>query len=341
MKVLAGDVGGTNSRLAVVENDRFEILAEETYPSADYDGIGRVIEEFRGAVDAPFDAACFGIAGPVRGGRVNATNLPWVVDERSLAEELGVPVAVMNDLEVAAWSLDVLRDDEVVTLYPGSGEHGEPPAAGNRALIAAGTGLGQAGLFWDGSRHRPFATEGGHVDFAPGDELEWQLRNELAGQHGRVSWERVVSGPGLVTMHRFLCARKHEAAGCPVEELGEDDESAGPAITRGAREGTCPACSETLERFCRLLGAEAGNLALKVLATGGVWVGGGIAPDILDELRDGPFVEAFLAKGRMRHVLEPIPVRVILFEKTALRGAARFAARLAAGEAERAGHRPG
>lgn len=345
MRVLAGDVGGTNSRIAVLETDGYQILAEEVYPSDRHDGLGSVIARFNSDVNTPFDAACFGLAGPVEDGRVKTTNLPWVVDERDLADELGVPVAVINDLEAAAWSLDVLADDEVDLIYPGiypEGAEGQDvPTSGNRALIAAGTGLGQAGLFWDGDRHRPFATEGGHADFAPSDDLEWELRAHLAERHGRVSWERVVSGPGLVAIHHFLCSRRGDGAGCPVEELPEGDDSAGPAITRRAREGTCEVCSETLDRFCRLLGAETGNLALKMLATGGVWVGGGIAPAIVEELREGLFVESFLSKGRMRHVLEPVPVRVILFEKTALRGAARFAARLAAGEAGRAGHRPG
>lgn len=326
MRVLVGDVGGTSCRLALVETEGFETLEEEVYPSAEHEGLEGVVARFIEELGGAFQAACFGVAGPVREGRAELTNLPWVVDEKELAGGLGVPVAVVNDLEAAAWSLDVLQPGEVAAVREGAGG-----ARGNRALVSPGTGLGEAGLFWDGAEHRPFATEGGHADFAARDELEWELAVEVAERHGRASWERVLSGPGLVAIHRFLCSRCEIGSGCPVEEL-TDSEEAGPAITRSARDGSCPVCAESLDRFCRLLGAEAANLALKVFATGGVWIGGGIAPAIVDELRQGSFVEAFLGKGRMRELLEEMPVTVILQEKAGLRGAARFAGRLAAGE---------
>lgn len=323
-RVLAGDIGGTNCRLALVDAEELRIVDEEVYPSRENEGLGKLVERFAEEIGDRFEAACFGVAGPVRGGRAELTNLPWVVDEEDLEGELARPVSVINDLEAAAWSLDLLRPGETAVIHEGGGTE---VVEGNRALIAPGTGLGEAGLFWDGTGHRPFATEGSHADFAPGDSLEWELRSELASRYGRVSWERVVSGPGLVEIHRFLCSRREAGTGCPVEET-TGDEAPGPAITRAAREGSCEICAESLDRFCRLLGAEAGNLALKLLATGGVWIGGGIAPSIVDELRNGRFVEGFLGKGRMRGLLEEIPVSVILAEKAGLRGAARVARRL-------------
>lgn len=328
MRVLVGDVGATHCRLALVDEER-ETRREEIYSSRDHDGLGAVVERFVGAAsDGSFAAACFGVAGPVRNGRSELTNLPWRVDASKLECDLGRPVAVINDLEAVAWSLDRLGPEDEAVIHAGTGS---AEAEGHRAVIAPGTGLGEAGLFWDGRRHRPFATEGGHADFAPGDALEWQLRSELVSRHGRVSWERVVSGPGLVEIHRFLCSHREGPTGCPVESMARDDEAAGPAITRGALERSCSICIESLDRFCRLLGAEAGNLALKLFATGGVWIAGGIAPSIVEVLRDGPFREAFLAKGRMRKLLETIPVRVILDDKAGLVGATRVASRLAAG----------
>lgn len=326
MKVLVGDVGATNTRIAMIEAEGCEILEEEAYPSSELEGLTGALQRFTEEVGVSFAAACFGVAGPVRDGRAELTNLGWEVSAADLGEELGVPVEVINDLEAAAWSLDVLGPGDVAVIHEGAGDS---PAEGNRALISPGTGLGQAGLFWDGAEHRPFATEGGHAEFAATDEVEWGLRTELAARHGRVSWERVLSGPGMVAMHRFLCSRRDIGNGCPADTLSEDDREAGPAITRGARDGSCEACAETLDRFCRLLGAETGNLALKLLAKGGVWIGGGIAPHIVTELQGGSFREAFLAKGRMREVMERIPVAVILDEKAGLRGAARVAGRLA------------
>ncbi|MDX1631745.1 MAG: glucokinase [Thermoanaerobaculia bacterium] len=337
MRVLAADVGGTNCRLALFETEGFRALEERIYPSREYGGLDEVVGHFAEEIGDGFRTACFGVAGPVRKGRAELTNLPWVVDAAELRERLGHPVAVINDLEAAAWSLELLSPGETAVIREGSGARSEE---GNRALIAPGTGLGEAGLFWDGSEHRPFPTEGSHADFAPRDSVEWELRSELALRFGRVSWERVVSGPGRVEIHRFLCSRRETEieTGCPVEELAGDDEALGPAITRGAREGNCEVCAESLDRFCRLLGAEAGNLALKLLATGGVWIGGGIAPSIVDELREGSFLEGFLEKGRMREIVAATPVSVILAEKAGLRGAARVARRLdleKAGQARR------
>lgn len=326
VRVLAADVGGTNSRLALVETEEFEIVEERAYSSRDHDGLAAVVERFQDeGPGGELAAACFGVAGPVHGGRAELTNLPWAVDAGDLRDRLGIPIAVINDLEAAAWSLEILRPQDQEVIREGIGSK----ARGNRALISPGTGLGEAGLFWDGSEHRPFATEGGHADFAASEELEWELREELAERHGRVSWERVVSGPGLVAIHRFLASRRGARGDCPAEGLDERDESVGPAITRGAQSGLCEICRESLDLFARLLGAETGNLALKLFATGGVWIGGGIVPSIAADLREGRFLEGFLGKGRMRDLVERIPVVAIVDEKAGLRGAGRVAARLA------------
>ncbi|MFO8173600.1 MAG: glucokinase [Gemmatimonadota bacterium] len=324
MLVLAGDVGGTNTRLALAEVAGAKIRIQElkVYPSRSRSSLEEITEAFVPEGRRSFEMACFGVAGPVWKGRAHLSNLPWVVDERRLSEILGVPTEVMNDLEAMAWGVSLLAPDELALL-----QEGEEQPEGNAALIAPGTGLGEAGLFWDGREHRPFSSEGGHTDFAPSDKVEREFLVELSGRFGHVSWERVVSGPGLAALHQFLCRRGGTATeGCPLETIGGEDT--GPeAITRAAKEDRCQTCVETMKRFCRLLGAEAGNLALTVMATGGVWIGGGIAPDILHLLREGPFLEGFTAKGRLRKLMERIPVRVILDEHVALRGAARRAFR--------------
>ncbi len=323
MRVLAGDIGGTNSRMAAYEADgeRLELVARRTFPSEGYDGLTPIVQEFLHEEELECRRACFGVAGPVRGGKVRTTNLPWVIEADTLEATLGLErVFLLNDLEAAAWGIPALAPRELVTLHEGSEE------SGNRALIAAGTGLGEAGLYWDGRRHQPFATEGGHADFAPLDDGDAGFLAFLRREYGHVSWERVVSGPGLVALHRFLAERMGPpASACPVAEVGDGDDVAA-AVTRGAVTGDCRVCAESLDAFVRLYGAEAGNLALKHMARGGVFVGGGIAPKILDTLRDGRFIEAFLAKGRMRYLLEEMPVKVITNDHVAILGAARRAA---------------
>ncbi len=235
----------------------------------------------------------------------------------------------MNDLEALGFAIDLLRPQEICELQAGA-----PGAQGNRAVIAAGTGLGEAGLYWDGATHRPFATEGGHADFAPQDELEIALLRYLRKGHEHVSWERVVSGPGLVHLYRFLLEwqsaregeerqERQEPPGM-AERMRSDDPAA--VVWHCAASGESPLCGRAVDLFLRLYGAEAGNLALKTMATGGLYIGGGIAPKILDWMRRGPFIEAFRAKGRMRPLLEAMPVRVVLNPQVALLGAARYAA---------------
>jgi len=322
--ILAGDIGGTNTRLARGAPDaagRVRLADETVYPSREHAGLEAIVDLYRRDHPGALLGASFGVAGPVRDGRCETTNLPWVVEARDLAAVLDLPaVGLMNDLEANAWGLACLDPDDLLTLQGGA-----PDAAGNSAIIAAGTGLGEAGLHWDGRRHHPFATEGGHADFAPVDEQQDGLLRWLRERHGTVSWERVVSGPGLVNIYTYLRdARRFKEDPGVAEEMRGGDAAA--AITRAGLAGRCALSSAALDLFVAAYGAEAGNLALKTMATGGVFLGGGIAPRITARLRAGRFIQAFVAKGRMRPLMESMPVRVVLNDRTALLGAARHAA---------------
>lgn len=323
MRVLAGDIGGTKTRLALFQVDGMKLVAEqeETFSSGGYASLDEILRQFAGAGELGCRHACFGIAGPVIAGKAHATNLPWVVDAARLAQELGLDrVTLINDLEANAWGIAALCERDFMVLNVG-----DPWAAGNAVVIAAGTGLGEAGMYWDGKRHRPFAAEGGHTDFSPKDDLEIALLRFLSRDHVHVSWERVISGPGLARVHAFL--RQHEGIDAPSwleREMRESDPSA--AVSRAALEHRDGVCVEALSLFVRLYGAEAGNLALKHMASGGVYVGGGVAPKIIDRLREPDFLEAFWRKGRMEEVLRAMPVKVILNDGTALYGAALCAA---------------
>jgi glucokinase len=320
--ILAGDIGGTNTRLALFtgEGERLHAVAEETFASREYANLETLVRRFVSAHHLPVDQACFGVAGPIKNGRCKATNLAWVVDAHQLAHELHLEsVGLLNDLEATAYGLAVLAPGDFEALNDGVAE-----ASGNMAIIAAGTGLGEAGLHWDGRQHYPFASEGGHTSFAPSNALQLELLGYLLRELTHVSWERVLSGPGLYHIYRFLrdTGRGEEPAWLE-EEIRQGDPAA--VISQAALAGTSALCGQALDLFVSLYGAEAGNLALKLMATGGVFVGGGIAPKIITKLLNSTFIEAFTAKGRMQSLLQDIPVRVILNDKTALLGAARFA----------------
>jgi glucokinase len=320
--ILAGDIGGTHTRLAYVglNGDRLTLVVEGTFSSREHANLASVVEQFVTAHHLPVTRACFGVAGPVRNGRCQATNLPWVVDARQVAPQLGLETAlVINDLEASAYGISLLEPKDFAVLSEGA-----PDATGNAALIAAGTGLGEAGLYWDGTRHRPFASEGGHASFAPRNDLEMALLHHLLKQYAHVSHERVLSGPGLLNIYTFLrdTGRAQEPAWL-AEQLHRDDPPV--VITQAALDGTSALCIAALDLFVSLYGSEAGNLALKVLATGGLFIGGGIAPRIIEKLKESTFMTAFTAKGRMKPLLDAMPVRVILNEKTPLLGAARCA----------------
>jgi glucokinase len=325
--ILAGDIGGTNARLALYDDQKsgLDLVKTGVFPSQHYPGLEKIVAEFVQTAGVQPAKACFGIAGPVTNGRVVTSNLPWIIESRLLADELKIPRAdLINDLEATGWGIGALSADDLVPLNDVSGKIGTT-ATGNLALIAAGTGLGEGGLYWDGVRHHVFASEGGHCDFAPLNDLEVELFNYLRSRYEHVSYERVLSGPGLVNIFEFL---RDTGRGKPpdwlVGEIVEADAAA--AISRAGLSGKCAVCAQALDIFVAIFGAEAGNLALKLKATGGVFLAGGIAPKVLSKLQTPAFLDAFLNKGRMRRLMEIMPVSVITNDKLALLGAARFAA---------------
>jgi len=320
--ILAGDIGGTNTRLALFRPDggRPLVVEQDIFRSREHAGLDEIVEKFMVSRQYPVERACFGIAGPIKNGRCEATNLAWIVDSRQLAVKLNLQrVSLINDLEANAHGIAELESKDLAVLNSGSAD-----AQGNAAIISAGTGLGEAGLFWDGKRHHPFACEGGHTDLAPRNELEIDLLRYLLTKFRRVSYERVVSGPGLVNVYNFFRnANPDQESSSIAEEMRQENPAA--VITRAGMKGSCRLCVQALDLFVSLYGAEAGNLALKIMSTGGIFVGGGIAPRILPKLTEPMFMRAFTTKGRMSPLLEAMPVRIILNDKTALLGAARFA----------------
>jgi glucokinase len=320
--LLAGDVGGTKTDMAIFSPEKGpkKPLLEATFPSGAYRGLEAIVREFMGRVEREVDRASFGVAGPVIRNRVQVTNLPWIVDAEVLREELGIwDVALLNDLAAIANGVPHLESDEVYTL-----KEGRPDPEGAIAVIAPGTGLGEAFLTWDGEHYRPHASEGSHVEFAPADPRQMQLLRYLWPRFEHVSYELVCSGMGIPNVYSYF--RNGGYAEEPewlADQLAETQDPT-PIIVNAALEEKCELCELTLDTFVTILGAEAGNLALKVMATGGVYVGGGIPPRILPALEQGAFLEAFHRKGRLGDVLEDVPVRVILDSDIALFGAACY-----------------
>jgi glucokinase len=321
--ILAGDIGGTKTLLALCEvapDGALRIVRESSFHSANYRGLEPIVAEFTAAANAPsIAAAAFGIAGPVVGGVVEVTNLGWHVAADALAAALGgARVRLMNDLESTAYGALFADGTQRLTLRAGA-QH-----TGNRAVIAAGTGLGQGILVWDGTRHHPCATEGGHVDFGPRDAREDALCDYIRRRFGRASYESVCSGPGLHHIFEFLVDAGRPLAPDVQARMQREDPSAvigELALARG-----CPTCVEAVEMFVAIYGAQAGNLALAAMAVGGVYVGGGIVTKLLPLITAGGFVDAFLAKQPHRDLLEHIPLYVLLDPKTSLLGAAHAAA---------------
>lgn len=323
--ILAGDVGGTKTALALFEREGagLTLTREATLSSRDFASLEAAIEHFLDAGPrSDIAALCIGVAGPVVDGRCVATNLAWEVDERMLATTLGAKRArLLNDLEAAAYGVLVLGDEQLRCLQAGV------PRRGNIAVIAAGTGLGEALIVTDGVRRTVIATEGGHADFAPRGDLEEGLLRFLRREFGRVSYERVLSGPGVYNIYRFL----REAGVAPESKtiaarLLEGDPSA--TIAESALSAADPLCMRTLDVFVSVYGAEAGNLALKALALGGVVVTGGIAPKILARLTDSTFIDAFRDKGRLAPLMRSVPVHVVMEPRAPLLGAAKVASDL-------------
>jgi glucokinase len=320
--LLAGDIGGTKTNLAVfsAQAGPRAPLAEATFSSARYPSLDVLVREFLSPVDVKVEQASFGVAGPVVAGRATITNLPWVIDETQLQAALNLSfVRLLNDLEAIAHAVPFLESDDLYTL-----NEGQPAPEGTIAVIAPGTGLGEAFLTWDGSRYRPHASEGGHTDFAPNNPLEADLLHYLQRRFEHVSYERVCSGVGLPNIYAFLkdSGYADEPAWLAEELAAADDPT--PIIANAALNGErpCQLCVATLDTFVSVLGAEAGNLALKVLASGAVYLGGGIPRRILPALKHERFMGAFRRKGRLSDLLARIPVHVILNPKVALLGAA-------------------
>ncbi len=324
--ILSGDIGGTKTYLGLFtfKDARPVPLREASFTNSQFHGPLEVIEEFLKKDSArKIDSAAFGVAGPVAEGRPKMTTLPWVVDAAEIAGRLGIKKAgVINDLVATAWGVDLLTEEDILTLQEGN------PEPGNAALIAAGTGLGEALLYWDGSSLIPVASEAGHADFAPRDPLEIELLRYLIGLYGHVSYERVLSGRGLEDIYNFF---KDKSGGDEPGYLKKrfKEEGVAPVVSDEAMNGADNNCKRALSLFLSIYGAEAGNLALRSLSAGGLYVGGGIAVRILEAFKEKDvFIGSFLKKGRLKNFLSRVPVRVILNDKTGLLGAARYAARL-------------
>ncbi|HEY0079777.1 MAG TPA: glucokinase [Pyrinomonadaceae bacterium] len=323
--IIAGDIGGTKTNVALFEPDGENLgatVAERSFPSNDYDSLEAILAEFVAEHRPRLTHACFGVAGPVADGYVETTTLAWNVSARSLAESLRLErVGLINDLEATAYGIEALEASQLYTLHAGEGAEPE----GHRALIAAGTGLGMAGLFRHRGQFHPIASEGGHIDFAPRNRMEIDLLLYMFGKlGGRVSYERVLSGPGLFNIYSFL----RDAGFAEEPRWLADEIAAGDApasVSKAALEGKSELASKALDIFVDIYGSMAGNLALMLKPTGGLYVGGGIAPKILEKLKEGAFMRAYKDKGRLSFVVEPIPVRVVLDDHAALYGAARCA----------------
>jgi glucokinase len=349
--ILAGDIGGTKSHLALYEwtTERIDPVRLETFQSADYASLDEMLTEFlfppkplppsdqldqanqedasllptASAPPLTLDAACFGVAGPVFDNHSKTTNLPWVVDGPALSKQFDIRhVQLLNDLEAMAHGILLLRSDELATLNAGT-----PPTYKQAiALIAAGTGLGEAILFWDGSGYRPMPSEGGHADFAPNSDQEIELLRHIRSQYLHVSYERVLSGPGLLAIYEYLRDTKKNEPTWLAEKIKAGDAPA--EIAEAGLKGQAEIAKQALDLFASIYGAEAGNLALKAMAINGVYLGGGIAPKLLVKLKDGTFMKAFTNKGRYKRLLSQIPVHVVTNQHTGLLGAAAMAARL-------------
>jgi glucokinase len=317
--LLAGDIGGTKTLLGLFSaaDRRPALVAAASFATAEHKSLADIIARFlEGGQRPPIEAACFGVAGPVREQRATLTNVPWAVAAADIATSFSIAsVSLLNDLQAMAWAVPVLEGDELATLQAGRAAGG-----GNAALIAAGTGLGEALLHNVDGRFVPAASEGGHADFSPRTAGEVALMQALTARYGRAEWEHVLSGPGLVNIHRFL-----HPHGCAACDPSVDPSLAPSVISHAALERRCPQCVESLEMFVAAYGAEAGNLALRCLSTAGLYIGGGIAPKILPALRAPAFLDAFRSKPPMTALLETVPVAVILDERAALLGAAVFA----------------
>jgi glucokinase len=321
--ILAGEIGATRTRLAAfqAEGNKLDLVVEKTYKSQEHGGLQEIVSAFVKTEGIPVHSACFGVAGPVRAGKSKISNLPWTIDSRELGAQLKLgSVGLINDLEAYAYGIDALQSKDFVTLSEGAGEDAE----GNRVVISARTGLGVAGLYWDGFRHHPFPCEGGHADFAPKSDLEAELAQYLRKKYEHVSCERILSGPGIKNIYDFLRdAKKAEEPAWLQKQMSEAPDQ--PAlISQLALASKAAICAQALKIFVGVYGSETGNCALSFLATGGAFVGGSIAAKIVPLMQDRVFMESFLSKGRMRSLLSDIPVKIVTNDDCGITGAARY-----------------
>jgi glucokinase len=322
--ILAGDIGGTKTRLGFFQKsgNACRLIRARDFHSSDYADLETIVHEFL-TEGRPVSAACFGVAGPVISGTAVATNLPWRISIKTLQKTFAIKrLSLINDLVANSYGIEILKPRDFRALNRGR------PLMGNRAILSAGTGLGAAIMFWDGHKYVPSSSEGGHVEFGPKNRLEIDLLQYLFDRFGHVSYERVLSGAGLFNIYQFLrdSGRAGIEPGWLSDRLAREDPAA--VIAEAARRRNSRLCSETLDVFASIYGAAAGNLALQALATGGIYIGGGIATKIVWKLRDGTFIRAFRKKGRLSSIVERIPVKVIMNDRAALLGAAAEACRI-------------
>src|ERR1700731_2478200 len=320
--ILAGEIGATRTRLAAFETEgsRLQCVVEKNYASQQRDGLSGILADFIKTEGIPVHSACLGVAGPVRSGRSKISNLPWVIDAREVAMQLKLnSVGLLNDLEAYAYGIDGLESKDFITLGEGVDE-----AEGHRAVISAKTGLGMAGLYWDGFRHHPFACEGGHADFAPRNDLQMELLAYLQKKYGRISCERILSGPGIKNIYDFL----RDAHKAEEPEWLRTEMSAAPdppaLISQMALEGKAAICDQALSIFVSVFGAETGNCALNFMSTGGIFIGGSIAAKIVSKMKAPVFLESFLDKGRMETILKDMPVKIVANDDSGIIGAAHY-----------------
>lgn len=322
--VLAADVGGTKTNLSLYQigDGALQPIKQGSYVTKDYTSFQEIIKKFRNEDDLKIDSLCLGVAGPVNKGVVKGTNFPWIIDEKEIRSKLGIKnVAIINDMEANAFGLGALGDSDFEEIRKGS----EIP--GNAVIISPGTGLGEAGLFWDGKFYHPFATEGGHSEFSPRNKFDADLWHFLHDKYGIVSWERLISGSGIYDIYQFLI--KFRGIKEPTwfkERISNEDPAA--VISATAMEGDYSVCKETIDLFVRYLATEANQFALKTKATGGVFIGGGIVPKIIKTFDKEIFNQNFVKSDRMEQLLDLMPVKAILNEKTATYGAALYGAML-------------
>lgn len=320
--VLAADVGGTKTNLSLYQviDGTLKPLKQRSYITKDHSSFQEMVEKFKNGDLPEINSLCLGVAGPVTKGVVKGTNFPWIIDEKEIRRELGISnVAIINDMEANAFGLGALEGSDFEEIRKGT------ETQGNAVLISPGTGLGEAGLFWDGKAYHPFATEGGHSEFSPRNQFDADLWHFFREKYGLVSWERILSGPGIYDIYQFLVESRgiKEPAWFKERILNEDPAA---AISAAAIEGNYPVCKETIDLFVRYLATEACQFALKTKATGGIFIGGGIVPKIIESIDKEIFNQNFIKSDRMEHLLDLMPVKAVLDEKTATYGAALYGA---------------